>query len=48
MIKSNLVHYSDTYILVKGTIIILNAAAAALAVNNTNENLKTVLHLLTA
>ena len=37
MIKSNLFHYSDTYILAKGTITTPNAAAAGLAVNNTNE-----------
>ena len=37
MIRSNLYHYSDAYILVKGTITVQNTAAARAAVNNTNE-----------
>ena len=37
MIKSDLCHYSDAYILVKETITVPNAAAASAAVNNTNK-----------
>ena len=37
MIKSDLCHYSDAYILVKETITVPNAAAAGAAVNNTNK-----------
>ena len=38
MIRSNLFDYSDTYILVKGTITVPNTVAAGAAVNNTNKN----------
>ena len=50
MIKSNLSDYSDTNILVKGTIIVPNMVAAGVAVNTTNKKviLKIVLHLLIA
>ena len=37
MIRSNLCDYSDTYILVKGTITVPNTTAASAAVNNTNK-----------
>ena len=37
MIRSNLCDYSDAYILVKRTITVTNAAAAGVAVNNTNK-----------
>ena len=37
MIKSDLCHYSDAYILVKETITVPNAAAAGAEVNNTNK-----------
>ena len=37
MLKPSLCDYSDEYILVKGTIIMLNTAAAAAAVNNGNK-----------
>ena len=37
MIKSNLCDYSDAYILAKGTITVLNMAAAFASVNNTNK-----------
>ena len=37
MIKSDLCHYSDAYILVKETITVPSAAAAGAAVNNTNK-----------
>ena len=37
MIRANLCNYSDAYILVKGTITVLNTAAAGAAVNNTNK-----------
>ena len=37
MIKSNLCDYFDAYILVKGTIIVPNTAAAGTAVNNANK-----------
>ena len=37
MIRSNLCDYSDTYILVKGTITVPSTAAAGVAVNNTNK-----------
>ena len=36
MVRSILCHYSNAYILVKGTITVLNAATAGAAVNNTN------------
>ena len=46
--KSSLCHYSDAYILVKGTISANNTAADCAAANNTNKKVifKTVLHLL--
>ena len=37
MLRSNLCHYSDAYILVKGTIAANNTAAADADVNNTNK-----------
>ena len=37
MLKSSLCDYSDTYILVKGTISVNNTAAAGAAVNNNNK-----------
>ena len=37
MLKSGLCDYSDAYILVKGTIIISNTAAADADANNTNK-----------
>ena len=37
MIRANLCNYSDAYILVKGTITVLNTAAAGAAVNNNNK-----------
>ena len=37
MLKSSLCDYSDTYILVKGTITVNNTAAADAAVNNANK-----------
>ena len=37
-IRSSLCDYSDAYILVKGTTIVPNMAAAGAAVNNTNKN----------
>ena len=37
MIKSNVCDYFDAYILVKGTIIVPNTAAAGTAVNNANK-----------
>ena len=37
MLKCSLCDYSDTYILVKGTISVNNTAAASAAVNNTNK-----------
>ena len=37
MIRSSLCDYSDAYILVKGTIIVPNATAAGMAVNDTNK-----------
>ena len=37
MIRSNLFDYSDTYILVKGTITVPNTVVAGAAVNNTNK-----------
>ena len=37
IIRSNLCDYSDAYILVKRTITVTNAAAAGVAVNNTNK-----------
>ena len=37
MIRSNLCNFSDAYILVKGTIIVPNTAAAGASVNNTNK-----------
>ena len=44
--------YSDAYILVKGTIIVPNAAAACMTVNNTNKKVVfkscTYLYLLIA
>ena len=48
MFKSSLCHYSDAYILVKGTISVNNTAAAGVAANNNDRKviLKTVLHLL--
>ena len=36
-IRSSLCDYSDTYILVKGTVTVPNTAAAGAAVNNTNK-----------
>ena len=50
MIKSNLFHYSDSYILVKGTITVPSTAAAGVTVNDTNKKVvfKIVLHLLIA
>ena len=38
MIMSNLYDYSDIYVLVKGTLTVLNMAAGGAAVNNTNKN----------
>ena len=37
MIRSNLCGYSDTYILVKGTITVPHMATEGVAVNNTNK-----------
>ena len=37
MIMSNLCDYSDIYVLVKGTLTVLNMAAGGAAVNNTNK-----------
>ena len=37
MLKSSLCHYSDAYILVKGTITVNNTAAADADANNTNK-----------
>ena len=37
MIRSNLCAYMDAYILIKGTIIVGNMAAAGAVVNNTNK-----------
>ena len=37
MIRSNLCEYSDTYILVKGTITVPNTTDSGAAVNNTNK-----------
>ena len=37
MLKSSLCDYSDTYILVKGTISVTNTAAADAAANNINK-----------
>ena len=37
MVRPSLCDYSDTYILVKGTIAVPKAAAAGAAVNNTNK-----------
>ena len=37
LIRSNLCDYSDSYILVKGTITVSNTAAAGAAANNTNK-----------
>ena len=37
MLKSSLCDYSDTYILVKGTISVNNTAAQGAAANNTNK-----------
>ena len=37
LIRSNLRNYSDAYIHVKGTITVVNTAAATAPVNNTNE-----------
>ena len=37
MIRSSLCDYSDAYILVNGTIVVPNMAAAAAVVNNTNK-----------
>ena len=37
MLKSSLCHYSDAYILVKGTISVNNTAAQSAAANNTNK-----------
>ena len=37
MLRSNLCDYNDTYILVKGNILVNNTAAAAAAANNTNK-----------
>ena len=39
MIRSNLCDYSDSYILVKGTITVPNTAAASAVVNNTNKEI---------
>ena len=39
LIMSNLCDYSNAYILVNGTIKVLNMAAAGVAVNNTNKKL---------
>ena len=36
-IRSNLCDYSDTYILVKGAITVLNTTAAGVTANNTNK-----------
>ena len=50
MIRSNFCHYSDTFILVIGTITVPNTEDAAATVSNTNKKLifKIVLHLLIA
>ena len=37
MIRSNLCDYSDTYILIKGTLIVQDTAGASATVNNTNK-----------
>ena len=37
MIRSNICHYSNAYILVKGTITFLNTATQSVAVNETNN-----------
>ena len=39
LIMSNLCDYSNAYILVNGTIKVLNTAAAGVAVNNANKKL---------
>ena len=48
MIRSSVRDYSDAYILLKGTTIVPNTAAADAAVNNTNnmQYLKIVVHLI--
>ena len=50
MIRSNLYDYSDAHIHAKGTIGVLNTAAATAPVNNTNKkvNLNILLNLLIA
>ena len=40
MLKSSLCDYSDAYILVKGTITVVDASAAGAATNNTNKKVK--------
>ena len=40
MLKSSLCDYSNTYILVKKTVIVINTAAADVDVNNTNAEVK--------
>ena len=37
MLNSNLLDFSDAYILVKGTISVLNTASAGTAANNNNK-----------
>ena len=37
MLKSRLCHYSDEYILVKGTVTVADTSAAAAAAYNTNK-----------
>ena len=50
MVKSSLCDYSDTYILVKGTMTVADTSAAGAATNNSNKkyHLKIMYHLLTA
>ena len=40
MLKSSLCDYSDAYILVKGTITVIDASAAGAATNNANKKVK--------
>ena len=40
VIRSNFCGYSNAYILVKGTITVLNTSAAGAAVNNTNKKVR--------
>ena len=38
MLRASLCDYSDVYILIKGTITVVNTAAADAEANNTNKN----------